>query len=882
MTQHLDTTTARFFAHLHRGGNYGYYWQLAGKKSTWWNGTGAPEPPTDTDLYFGVHPSLAIPTNDSKNNPIAPEAARSRILFIAAINCLFADFDAKDFVAGKQGALAHIKQLQSKPSVLIDSGGGYHAYWLLDEPSVITDANRETIRDVQARWVAFVGSDGGAKDLARILRVPGTHNGKYEDRPAVTYVWAEMDTRYTLDTLTSLLPSKVRKEPKAPKEPKVPKAAKPPKAKRGTFEAEIERLRSATSGTRNSTLNSVAFTVGKMIAHGQVDHDAAIDALQDAAREIGLDDKEIDATIASGTAAGEAEGALAPSEIVLRGLRTLGYTFRLNLCDNTIEVNGKPLDDVMEAEIVTRAWDAHIEPKGLIRPAFTTEAAANAYHPIKDYLNGLEWDGGDHIAALAGYITCPDPPIVYDDGRTIALHHLYIKRWLVGAVAKVLEQAQNPMLVTVGSQDIGKSALARWMCSGIPDRFLEDPIRTEDKDSSVRLMSHLVWEVAELDATTRRSDVSALKAFITKGKVTVRKAYGHHDTVKPALASMIGTVNDGVGFLSDETGSRRFLVFRVSAIDWAYSRAVDINQLWAQAVALYRAGEPWRMLPCEATARNKQNEQFAVDDLLDGWLDKYYLFNADITCAVSTADVAQHLTQHDIRLSGNTEAQAQSIGRAMRRRNVPWRHTRRGRRYFGVYPRCCAPPAAHDDDETLHTPFTEPFTPNPAQHNATGEVCEGCEGKNPMEIESTSFDASACAEPSTSTAPALSSQEPFYSSIGENPSHLHTLHTPQQEAVKNGEGLCEGLCEGFPQSKTIELRDGTVAQVMVVTDEWKEIPEGWHLPPGCETSINLTTLRKQARLPAVGIVDRLRAAKVERDGVAYLETGIRADELTTT
>src|SRR5262249_375212 len=153
---------------------------------------------------------------------------------------------------------------------------------------------------------------------------------------------------------------------------------------------------------------------------------------------------------------------------------------RLNLCDNTIEVNGKPIDDVMEAEITTRAWDAQIKPQGLIKPAYTTDAARNAYHPVQDYLNSLEWDGKDHIAALANYLTCPDAPIVYDDGTTAPLHHVYLKRWMVGAVAKVLAQAQNLMLVTVGPQDIGKSAFASWLCSGIPDRFIEDPIRTED------------------------------------------------------------------------------------------------------------------------------------------------------------------------------------------------------------------------------------------------------------------------------------------------------------------------------------------------------------------------------------------------------------------
>ena len=75
-----------------------------------------------------------------------------------------------------------------------------------------------------------------------------------------------------------------------------------------------------------------------------------------------------------------------PSTLVMRGLAALGYTFRLNLCDNVIEVNGQPLDDILEAEITTHAWDGNVKPKGLIKPAYTTDAAQHAYHPVKEYL----------------------------------------------------------------------------------------------------------------------------------------------------------------------------------------------------------------------------------------------------------------------------------------------------------------------------------------------------------------------------------------------------------------------------------------------------------------------------------------------------------------
>jgi hypothetical protein len=421
-------------------------------------------------------------------------------------------------------------------------------------------------------------------------------------------------------------------------------------------------------------------------------------------------------------------------------LRQLGYTFRLNDCDDTVEVNSKPITDPLAAKICSQMQDSGFDRIKRMENAYLAEALDHRYNPIKDYLSGLVWDGKDYIAALAAYITCPDPPITYDDGTTLPLHHLYLTRWLIGAVAKVFEQAQNAMLVMVGPQDTGKSALARWLCGGLPDYFLEAPINPDDKDSSVRLMRYFVWEVGELGATTRRADVEALKDFITKKTVVVRKSYGRFDTRKPATAALVGTVNEGTGFLVDESGNRRFLVFRAKAIDWSYSTNLDPNQLWAQAVALYRAGESGRLQPGEALVRDRQNRQFDVADLLDGWIAKYFDLDADPSETMTPADIADHLARHEIRLSGNTLAQAQAIGRAMRRRNVLWRPTRAGRRYYGIAPRAFAASTDDDDDPdpAVKLPPTSPATspstsPSFRASGSRREVGEVGEVKNPIE-----------------------------------------------------------------------------------------------------------------------------------------------------
>jgi len=377
------------------------------------------------------------------------------------------------------------------------------------------------------------------------------------------------------------------------------------------------------------------------------------------------------------------------SQQVLNLLTTFGYHFRLNDCTDDVEINGKRLDDPMRDHILVQLYDAKITQVEAAQRVWVAEALRNRYHPVKDYLNRLKWDGRDHMSALAQCLTSDDKPITYPTGFTAPLHAVYLLRWMIGAVAKVLEQAQNLALVFDGPQDLGKSAVARWLCSGLPDYFIEAPIRPDDKDADVRLMSHLVWEISELDSTTRRADVSALKAFLTKQTVTVRKAYGRIDTVKPALASFIGTVNGAPGFLADPTGNRRFLVTTLKAIDWRYTD-LDVNQLWAQAVQLYRDGEPWHPLPVEQEGQRETNKQHEVDSVLEGWLHRYFILGAEPPAAMSAAEIVDHLrTAHNIRLSGSDRAQAMEISTTMERLGVQRRRLVRGGpfKYLGVIPK---------------------------------------------------------------------------------------------------------------------------------------------------------------------------------------------------
>ncbi len=698
---------------LTRGGNYSYYWTKSGKsKKTHWWPVGDPDPIPNGDtanVYFGVHPS------EIRRGPYH----RAKKEHVAAINCLFADADGKHF-EDKAAALTHLENLDPRPSVIIDSGGGYHAYWLLQEPYALTTASkRERAENLQRRWVQFVGGDPGAKDLARVLRVPGTLNLKEKygpDYPTVHFVQADLDRRYTLDTLETLLPEP-EPEPRPHAGARTIRDRNADRVRKyvlAALEDEARLLATTAAGGRNDQANKSAFNVAGYMWTGAVTRSEIERALYDACVSNGLvsDDgaNSVERTIRSGLDDGADERRPIPerdarrtppegqsssearstsaevagdrqeekddpgdllekareeddrhkrakiwtrfckaiqdlstteraawideaaetglvtkgtlrdqlgdedgggrqlrTEDYIRLFETWNYRLKLNECNDGIELNGERITDIDEQIIKSRIRDYGIDTGDKVNVSHAVEAIIagaqqNAYHPIRDWLESLEWNGQDHISRLTDHVT--------DKRDNFAR---WLNHWLVGAVAHVYEGYQNPMLVLVGKQEIGKSYFASWLCPQ-EKLFYRGAIQPDIKDCRLRLIDKLVWEVEELGSTTRRSDVEALKAFLTKEYVQDRKPYGHFDMHKPALASFIGTVNPGAGFLVDPSGNRRFVVTEITEIDWEYAEKIDPEQIWGQAMHLYHNSDEWRLTAADRKRRDTVNEEHQIDD----------------------------------------------------------------------------------------------------------------------------------------------------------------------------------------------------------------------------------------------------------------------------
>lgn len=355
----------------------------------------------------------------------------------------------------------------------------------------------------------------------------------------------------------------------------------------------------------------------------------------------------------------------------LRDLTSLGYTFRYNEVTDRIEVNGEPINDMLEAEIRTKMRDLRHKRMAEVEDAYTAHAATNCYHPVKKYFAGLTWDGGDHIAKLASYFT--DRHDVFP---------LFLRRWLIGAVAKIYElEARNYMLVLDGAQYIGKSRFARWLCP-LRDYFFEGPLNTDDKDTWIRLTSTFVWELSELDATTKRADRAALKDFVTRHEVTIRRPYARHDVVKPALASLIGSINEeGPGFLNDSTGSTRFAVVNLTAIDFGYT-SLDVDQIWAEAFTAYQSGESWELTPFERQRQAEINSEYESEPTIEGMIRKYYALDPAVDTWTPGIDIVLELETYG--LKENQRGSLMELARIMKKNGHDRKRINRVWSYKGV------------------------------------------------------------------------------------------------------------------------------------------------------------------------------------------------------
>ena len=142
----------------------------------------------------------------------------------------------------------------------------------------------------------------------------------------------------------------------------------------------------------------------------------------------------------------------------------------------------------------------------------------------------------------------------------------------------------------------------------LPIWFILDP---SNKDSIEQACSFWMVELGELDATFKKSDIAALKAFITNKSDVFRKSYARKKSQFARRTVFFGSVNNK-NYLNDPTGNRRF--WTIECADIKHSHDIDMQQLWAEVLHHWRNGESYFLTPDEMNQLNEHNEDFTAMD----------------------------------------------------------------------------------------------------------------------------------------------------------------------------------------------------------------------------------------------------------------------------
>lgn len=269
-----------------------------------------PIPSGRRNVYFNVHPLKRIPRRNARGKPAPRGAVRGKIEDIEAVNCFFSEFDVKDY-GGKREIRQHIRTLPF-PSAIIDSGGGYHVYYLLDKPFMCrSEEDLKRAVDVQYAWVEFTGGDAGAKDLARVLRVPGTTNYKKVYSPDFPRVRLEMLTpsrQYSIDWMEDLVSSIIEKQKEEKRCAGAYEISAPEKYASTALAREMGKIINTPKGGRNNQLVTSAYKIGQLVNAGLMEKDYAARMLRHAGLAAGLGEREVNGAVARGLLKGQEHG----------------------------------------------------------------------------------------------------------------------------------------------------------------------------------------------------------------------------------------------------------------------------------------------------------------------------------------------------------------------------------------------------------------------------------------------------------------------------------------------------------------------------------------------------------------------------------------------
>lgn len=237
------------------------------------------------------------------------------------------------------------------------------------------------------------------------------------------------------------------------------------------------------------------------------------------------------------------------------------------------------------------------------------------YHPIKEYFSGLKWDGTKRVdTLLIDYFGAEDTPYT----RAV------IRKTLVAAAARIYESGIkfDSILVLNGPQGMGKSTFF----SLLGKQWFSDSLSISDmrdKTAAEKLLGNWILEISEMSGI-RKTEVEVVKSFVTRQDDKFRQAYGVNVESHPRKCVIVGSTNSEGGFLRDVTGNRRFWPVHVPGTGKFHPWELDcVDQVWAEAIHLYKEGEELFLKGREAEEAYKMQQEAMESDDREGIVADY-------------------------------------------------------------------------------------------------------------------------------------------------------------------------------------------------------------------------------------------------------------------
>lgn len=308
--------------------------------------------------------------------------------------------------------------------------------------------------------------------------------------------------------------------------------------------------------------------------------------------------------------------------------RRTGVTVRYNVIRKDLEILVPGLQSTVDNAKEVAAGEVMdcMHRAGMAVASFETNlcqvAEANPYNPVASWIASRPWDGQSRLQAFFHTVQEAQPTRMAD-GRV--LKEVLMRRWLISGVAAAFEPdgvVARGVLTFVSKQNLGKTRWARQLAPAelqlIADGVVLDPA---NKDSVKQVISKWIVELGEVDATFRRTDIAALKSFISRSHDEIRRPYARTESRYARRTILFASVNDE-RFLRDATGNTRW--WTVHAVALGEPAQIDMQQVWAEAHALYGDGETWHLSAEELDALNATNSEHEPISPIAELIDRHF------------------------------------------------------------------------------------------------------------------------------------------------------------------------------------------------------------------------------------------------------------------